>query len=344
MTGRVDRKLRAAVVGVGKVGSRFDEEEGRTTVWSHVGAYLERPHVFDLVAVCDPDPLNAEAFRQRCPDVPVYASLETLLAKARADVVSICTPPDSHGPILDSLLSGDRPQLVWCEKPLATDFDTARRMVDACSAADVRLIVSHVRRWVPLWRRLRSLVKDGAVGTVRCVRVAMGNRLLSIGSHAVDLLLYLGGRPRTVVSLDIPELYEDDEPARAALVAFDEGGYGIVQVSGRKSNLVIEAEVLGDAGRLVAREQDGTITFEPFIDSLVYAGYRQLAAADAERHATLSSMSPFLAIADDIPGLIADRARPAPCEGSHALDVQAVLAEMAAAQSDAASQREAGRP
>ena len=46
--------LRAAVVGLGRVGSRFDEEAGRDVVWSHVGAYLSAPDAFTLAAAVEP--------------------------------------------------------------------------------------------------------------------------------------------------------------------------------------------------------------------------------------------------------------------------------------------------
>lgn len=89
-------KLQAAVIGLGKVGSRFDEDPGRTVPWSHVGAYLALPEKFRLAGACDPDPENRAAFARRCPDVPLFESAEALLAAVSPDALSICTPTQTH--------------------------------------------------------------------------------------------------------------------------------------------------------------------------------------------------------------------------------------------------------
>ena len=101
-------------------------------------------------------------------------------------------------------------------------------------------------------------------------------------------------------TLDIPALAEDGEPARAALIALAGGAYAIVQVTGVKSGLIVEAEVIGDEGRLLAREDRGTLTLERFEDSPHYAGYRQLGQAVTETVAAPADFSPFIAIAEEM--------------------------------------------
>lgn len=330
------RPVRAAVVGLGEVGSRFDEEPGRGAVWTHVGAYLAHPESFTLAGACEPVADNAAAFRERCPGVPVFATAAELAAETRPEVASVCTPAGTHRAVLDALLETPGLRVVWCEKPLADTLDDAAAMVEACERRGVALVVSHVRRWVPLWRRLRARVAEGEVGKVRCVRVAMPNRLLSIGSHAVDLALMLGGAASgdggaEVRTIDIPALYEEGEPARAALIALEGGGYAIIQVTGRKSALVVEAEVIGDHGRLIAREDRGTLSFERFAPSGTYAGYRELGDAVVETLPTPAGFSPFVAIAAEAAALARGEVRRPTCGGAEALAVQRVLERMAAA-------------
>lgn len=323
-----DTRIRAAIVGLGQAGSRFDEESGRKVIWSHAGAYLARPDRVALTGAVEIAPPNAAAFRARCPDVPVYADIEKLIAEQRPQIVSICTPADRHAEVIFKLLKAPDLRLIWCEKPLAADLDDARRMVDACRERDIKLMASYNRHWLPIWRRTHDLVREGALGTVRTLRVAFPNRLFSMGSHAVDLALMLGGPVSSVVAQPLPELNERGEPAVAALLHHRSGVSGIVQVTGMSKQLFADAEIIGDDGRLFAREDHGLITIESFEQSRTYSGYRQLGAAREERVES-ADFSTFLAMADNAIDAVTNGA-PLACDGEHALEVQRVLDIMAA--------------
>jgi predicted dehydrogenase len=259
----------------------------------------------------------------------VFDDMRALLAATSPEVASICTPVASHCTGLMSLLDNPSLKAVWCEKPLAGCLADAEIMVSSVAARALPLVVSHVRRWVPLWRRMKALVEADAIGTLRCLRIATPNRLWSVGSHAVDLALFLGGSIAELRSLDIDALREDGEPACAALVQFVSDAYGIIQVTGTRDNLMVEAEAIGDSGRICAREDCGTIRIERFAPSSHYDGYRQLVDDSIERHETLTDVSPFVAIAAEISELARGSRKVPTCDGSAAFAVEKVLAQMA---------------
>ncbi len=323
------QRLRAVVVGLGQVGSRFDEEPGRKTVWSHVGAYLHLAEHFELCGAADIAPGNVAAFRARCPDVPVRATVDELI-RLRPQVASVCTPADSHGAVVSQLLACPDLRLIWCEKPLAVELTEAQRLVEACRARNILLMVSFNRHWLPLWQRVTALIAQGAVGTVRSVRIAMPNRLLSVGSHAVDLALMLGGPVADIAAIELPALAEGGEPTVAAVLRHRSGAGGIIQVTGFKAQLIIEAEVIGDDGRLWVREDAGRITIERFVPSTLYSGYRQLDRVREETVESLDTFSPFVAMAENVADALA-RDVPIASDGNHALEVQRVLDLMARA-------------
>ncbi len=322
-------RLRAAVIGLGQVAWRFDEEAGRRMVWTHCGAYAALSDDYVLTGACDSDSDTRAAFAHRYPEVPVADSIDDLMMNARPDVVSICTPVASHAVVLDAVLAAGTPAAIWCEKPLADELDTARDMNAACTARQAVLIVSHVRRWAPLWRRFKARLDDDEIGTLRCLRIAMPNRLWSIGSHAIDLLFWLGGAASEIRPTDIPSLAEDGEPARAAVINFRGDGYGILQVTGCKTALMVEAEAIGDRGRLCLREDQQTISFESFVESERYDGYRELANPSLERVAAPEGGSPFIEIAREIAGLVRGEREGATCDGHAALETQAGLEALA---------------
>jgi predicted dehydrogenase len=323
--------LKAAIVGLGKIGSRFDEEPGRKAVWSHAGSYLARPDLFALACACDVSEENIAMFARRCPNVPTYRSVGEMLAAVKPDVVSICTPAETHAAVLDEVLKFDDVRAIWCEKPLAMNAGEAASMVAASRARRVVLMVSFVRRWLPVWKRARVLANDGALGVVRSVRVAIPNRLWSMGSHGVDLVHYLGGATDGIAPLALPELTEEGEPAVAAMFHFARGGYGLFQVTGWKANYLVEGEIIGDNGRMIVREDRGTITIERFEKSARYDGYREPGAAETEQVAMAADFSPFVAIAEEIAGLLSGATDATTCDGEAAFAVQVALEKMNAA-------------
>lgn len=325
-----DSRLRAAVIGLGQAGSRFDEEPGRKVVWSHVGAYLGLADRVAIGGAVEIASANAAAFHARCPDVPLYTDIGRMIADCRPQIASICTPADSHGDVLFQLLQCKDLRLIWCEKPLSSDFEEAQRMVEACRARGVKLMVSYNRHWLPVWRTVQARIHEGALGTLRSVRVAFPNRLFSIGSHAVDLALMLGGPVENLSALRLSGLEETGEPAVAAILRYVSGAAGIVQVTGLSRQLMVEAEAIGDDGRLFAREDHGSITIERFEPSRAYTGYRQLGMPRIEQ-TNDAGFSAFVVMAENAIDAIT-RDAPLACDGAHALEVQRVLDLMATAK------------
>jgi predicted dehydrogenase len=217
-------------------------------------------------------------------------------------------------------------KLVWCEKPLAASLDEAGRLVNSAARRGVAVVVSYVRRWLPLWQRVKERVRSGAIGHVASIRVAMPNRLFSIQSHAVDLALFLGGAPRAFGAMAVSALAEDGEPAAVIAIDFASGAYGIVQPTGMRAQLLIEAEIVGNDGRLRAAEHDGRIALERFAPSRRFAGYRELANAEIEEAGTFADFSPFAAIAGAIDEASRTGNLAALDNGADALKVQEILA------------------
>ena len=315
-------KQTAAIIGLGQVAWGFDEDPGRATIWTHLGAYRATGRFGALVAY-DVDLGARQRFTKRHPDVETVASIEAFSAR-RPQVVSICTPNATHRAVLETVFAGGAPRAVWCEKPLATNLRDATWMVEACRHAGVPLWVSHVRRWSPIWQRFRQRIAAGDVGPLRSLRIAMPNRLWSIGSHAVDLLSWLGGPVAAAQVLDVAALAEGGEPARAALFAFTSGAYGVLQVTGRKEKLLVTGEAIGDRGRLLVDELRGTLAFEPFVASARFRGYEELATATGEQ--AVDGVSPFVAIADEIARCLAGEELVPTCSGDDALTTQRLLA------------------
>lgn len=93
-------------------------------------------------------------------------SLEELLA--RADVVDICTPTDTHAELAVAAAEAGKP--ILCEKPLAVEVPDAERMLQAAAAAGVALYPGHVVRYFPEYEVLAREVAAGRVGPLAVLR------------------------------------------------------------------------------------------------------------------------------------------------------------------------------
>lgn len=134
----------------------------------HAAAYRHNPHT-RVLAICDRDPEKA---RQRAAssglgEVTCYDEVAKALAHPGVDLVSICTPQHLHcGHVLAAAAAGKH---MVIEKPVAVNAAELRDMREAVQQAGVRTVVSFVLRWNPLFRTLKAMIADGAVGRPYCV-------------------------------------------------------------------------------------------------------------------------------------------------------------------------------
>lgn len=169
-----------------------------------------------LVGVTDPNP-EAVAKAAAMSGGRALPTLEMLLAQRDIDIVTVCTPPDSHAAIVEAAAAAGKHVLV--EKPLAPTLAAADRAIAACAAAGVQLGVVHQQRARSATQAAHRLVADGALGSAvlatathtwfrsqaqfdqeswRGGASAGSGFLLDQCVHAVDLLVWLLGEPRWV--------------------------------------------------------------------------------------------------------------------------------------------------
>jgi len=202
-------QLRAAIIGCGNVGSEYTTLLTLPGVQSHAHAYTEHPGT-QLVAVCDIDPQKA----QRCAtqwEVPHwYSDHREMLQATEPDVVSICTPDDSHTSIGMDVLQTKSVRGIFCEKPLDTDLEKARQLVEASARQEVALAVNYIRRFDSAFMELKRQVQQGEFGTIQAVSGYYGKGLLHNGTHWLDLLRYLFGEVAWVEGSMTDFSFEDD--------------------------------------------------------------------------------------------------------------------------------------
>ena len=148
------KPVRLAVIGTGLIGRKHAE--------------LVNAHgTCTLVGTCDVDSSRrsvAEEF-----DVPFYQDVEELLERERPEGAIIATPNGLHSAIAEVCLK--RSVHVLIEKPIADTLDEAHRIVKLADDTGIQVLVGHHRRYNPLIKKTRSIVKGGALGRLVAVSV-----------------------------------------------------------------------------------------------------------------------------------------------------------------------------
>lgn len=254
---------RAAVIGLGRMGSTFDEEAGAFSRWrpphSHAACYRATPGV-QLVAGADPHPDQRGAFARKwgMDETALYADYREMLARERPEIVSICTSARPRARILlDVLAAGTGVRAIWAEKPISLSLAEADQMIDACRRAGVILAVGASRCWDATYNRMRELIELGEIGDVLQVNGYMRCQLSHNGSHLLTLIAYLAGGPAARCRWVFGQMESDaaaqgdDDLAGNGFLQFENGVQALVRSTG-SGGAEREVEVIGTRGRLRA--------------------------------------------------------------------------------------------
>ncbi|MFP8958371.1 Gfo/Idh/MocA family protein [Natrialbaceae archaeon A-CW3] len=220
------------VAGMGLLGMHDAASIGQQKVEeSHAGAY-ERTDRIELVAVADVDESNLETFGELwdIPDDRRYRNHHAMLEAENLDIVSVCTPTFlHHDHVVDAVNSTADPDVIWCEKPIASSVENAEHMIDVCSETDTELVINHTSRFTPSMQRLHSLVcEEGIIGEIRSVNAQFRMELVRNSTHMLDTVTFLTDTDAVEVTGHLTEANEANGALGVAESVDDTGGGGMI--------------------------------------------------------------------------------------------------------------------
>jgi len=148
---------RIAVAGAGIIGQ------------AHMAVIQASPHA-QLCAVVDPSPAAAALAAKA--GVPLYKTLDDLLAQDKPDGMVLATPNALHVPQALQCMGQGLPVLL--EKPIATTVAEAQVLVDQVEQTDAKVLIGHHRAHSPIMAKARQVVSSGQLGQLVAV---MGSAL-----------------------------------------------------------------------------------------------------------------------------------------------------------------------
>jgi predicted dehydrogenase len=199
-----DTEIRWGVVGVGKVCELKSAPAMNTIAHSK------------LVAVMRRDAEKAKDYAARHGVPKWYTSATDLIHDPEVNAIYIATPPHVHLELTQLAAAAGKP--VYVEKPMARTLAECLQMIQACEQASVPLFVAYYRRKLPHFLKIKELLDQGEIGSIRTVHInlkqvltpnlvsssgenwrvipeiAGGGYFYDLASHQLDLLDFFFGK------------------------------------------------------------------------------------------------------------------------------------------------------
>ena len=251
-----EKTYRAAVIGLGRMGSTFDDEikqGGQFFMpYCHAPTYVASPHT-ELVAGADPHAEQGAIFAERwgLNSGQIYADYREMLETERPDFVSLCTTARHRAEIMiDAVNAGVK--AIWAEKPFTLSLAEADKVIDLCDRKGVAVAVNCSRRYNVFFTEARRMVEEGELGEILQITAYARCNLSHNGSHAIDAMRYLvGGNVEWVFGeMESDEKAAGDEDLMGnGYMAFDNGVRGFLR--GTPTGAAPwEFDVIGTEGRV----------------------------------------------------------------------------------------------
>jgi predicted dehydrogenase len=203
------------------------------TITGMFAAGLDQLDDADIAAVASRTPARAAEFAAQVGATRAHGSYEDLAADPDVDVVYVASPHSRHE--ADTLLFLEAGKHVLCEKPFAVNRAQAERMAAAARARGLFCMEAMWSRFLPSWRRVQELTREGRLGEVLCVEAGLGFRrpvdpahrlfdralaggaTLDVGVYPVAFTSWVLGTPDAVAALGHIGGTDVDEQVAAVL-------------------------------------------------------------------------------------------------------------------------------
>ena len=173
------------VVGCGKIAGFLSK-----LTQSHASAIKSTPGT-KLVACVDINQDKAKKFADLygCRS---YQNLEKAMDENLVDVISVCTPDNTHFKIAkEIILSPSRPSVIFLEKPVCRTIKEYEELCKLASNYKVLIVVNNSRRVGKKYEKLKNFFSSKQFGKISQIKVTYYSGWYHNGWHVIDLLCFL---------------------------------------------------------------------------------------------------------------------------------------------------------
>lgn len=253
--------LKALVIGCGRIAGGG----GMMGLSTHGGAYSSNDSV-QLVACVDSCEENARKYASYF-NCDAESTIPQALDKHRPEIVSLCTPDDTHYNLSVELLTSQYPpRILFLEKPACRTESELIHLQRLAQERSVDVVVNHSRRFDLHHQELRTRISNGEFGEFREAQVTYYSGWEHNGVHIIDTLAFLLDDEVKLMTINnvLNSPYENDptfeieacfrvQPGRIHVFGFDEQDYQLFELDLRFSSARLRIEDFG--ARILLEQQ-----------------------------------------------------------------------------------------
>ena len=156
----------------------------------HIGqAHIEDIYYRDnirIVGVVDVYEPQAKLFARKYGAECYATDYHEIIQRDDVDIVIIATYARTHLAILKDCLAAGKH--VLCEKPMTeASMSAAKDFYHAVKAAKTKVLIAHVLRHNDTYTKVRNMIREGAIGDVRFIRMVQNHHIMNPKRYAALL-------------------------------------------------------------------------------------------------------------------------------------------------------------
>lgn len=147
-----------------------------------------------------------------------YETYDKIRDNPAIDAVYIGLPNSMHCEY--TIRAAEAGKHVLCEKPMAISSAECRKMIDACRAHKVKLMIAYRIHYDPTWQHIRELAHSGAIGEIQGFqggfygpkqqgewrldrKLAGGGSLMDLGIYPLNAIRWISGEEPTTYAAQV---------------------------------------------------------------------------------------------------------------------------------------------
>ncbi|MBN1185541.1 MAG: Gfo/Idh/MocA family oxidoreductase [Bacteroidales bacterium] len=230
----------------------------------------------DLIAIMRRDKDKAEDYARRHNVKKYYTNASKLISDPEINAIYIATPPVFHEQYaIEAMKAG---KAVYIEKPATLDAIGCERLIEEARKQDVPVSVAHYRRALPLFQKVKSIVREGILGKITMINLQLfqpvttqlitktddnwrlipsmsgGGLFHDLAPHQLDILFWIFGEASDISGFSLNQSNPGKAPDFAKLnMIFNPGIVftGVWSFSVHNSTVRDSCAIAGKNGRVV---------------------------------------------------------------------------------------------
>jgi len=260
------RKIRTLLIGLGRIASLLEKDPYRVHPCTHSGALFSRfgKSNFLLSGIYDRDPDRVTRFLNdwQLDSRKILVDIDEI-KKADFDLCVIASSSLSHYENAVFAIQNKIGNLL-IEKPACLNLVELKKIHSLAEREKVNVWVNHERRYHPVYSTIRKLLFEKKIGEIKTIKASVLTNsvneptndfighLLHDGTHAVDYIHWLLGKPKKIESKfwarDRKSKYSD---RIVSVFEYSNGEVVFLEVGGGRKYFQFEIDIETTTNRIV---------------------------------------------------------------------------------------------